>query len=155
MILDGISRYGAHLKSYLCDFESAIFCNAQSLSSWDISRRRGLGRRTATEVSNEFLTLLYIGVTLGIIVSAMLFDLISCTTKIVTLLNIVLMVKQCSYCVLKVPNDDGPSMSIIEFSTSASESFSQYGTVAQFNQLPQTLFSLSRNPCYCHTVLQR
>ena len=25
-----------------------------------------------------------------------------------------LMVKQCSYCVLKVPNDDGPSMSIIE-----------------------------------------
>lgn len=26
-----------------------------------------------------------------------------------------LMVKKCSYCVRKVPNDDGPSMSIIEF----------------------------------------
>ena len=29
--------------------------------------------------------------------------------------NTFLMVKKCSYCVSKVPNDDGPSMSIIEF----------------------------------------
>ena len=30
-------------------------------------------------------------------------------------MNTFLMVKKCSYCVSKVPNDDGPSMSIIEF----------------------------------------
>ena len=44
MILDGISRYGANFKGISVISELAIFCNAQSLSNWDISRRRDLGR---------------------------------------------------------------------------------------------------------------
>lgn len=51
------------------------------------------------------------------------------------------MVNQCSYCVLKVPNDDGPSMSIIEFFLLFPLLPLQYGALGeQFNQLPQTLF---------------
>ena len=39
MILVGISRYRAHFKGIGVISELAIFCNAQFLSSWDISRQ--------------------------------------------------------------------------------------------------------------------
>ena len=58
------------------------------------------------------------------------------------------MVNQCSYCVLKVPNDDGPSMSIIEFFLLFPLLPLQYGALGeQFNQLPQTLFFF-----HCHEI---
>ena len=37
-ILDGMSRYGAYFEGIRVISESAIFCNAQSLSNWEISR---------------------------------------------------------------------------------------------------------------------
>ena len=49
MILDGFSRNGAHLKVINVITESAIFLNAQCLSSWDISRRRGPDSAVFTE----------------------------------------------------------------------------------------------------------
>ena len=84
-----------------------------------------------------------------------LLDLIICSRHETILYSLTkysfLMVNQCSYCVLKVPNDDGPSMSIIEFFLLFPLSHSNMEHQEQFNQLPQTLFfSLSRNPCYCH-----
>ena len=41
MILDGISRYGAYFKGISVISELSTVWIAESLSNWDVSRRRG------------------------------------------------------------------------------------------------------------------